>query len=84
MITAIVMTIAIADDGSDSVKDGKIVHLETAILAKNNALAMTNRRWFEKNGVLALNLVSSPGSGKTTLLEHTIQNFARWQSHCRD
>ena len=37
---------------------------------------MANRRWFEKYGVLALNLVSSPGSGKTTLLEHTIQNFA--------
>ena len=55
--------------------NGDVVMLETAILAKNDALADRNRRWFEGRGVLALNLVSSPGAGKTTLLERTIQDM---------
>jgi hydrogenase nickel incorporation protein HypB len=51
---------------------GDIVALETRILAKNDALAVKNRAWFEGREILALNLVSSPGAGKTTLLERTI------------
>jgi hydrogenase nickel incorporation protein HypB len=47
--------------------------VETSILAKNDAIAMANRRVLNALGVLALNLVSSPGSGKTTLLCKTIQ-----------
>lgn len=32
-----------------------------------------NRAWLAQQGILALNLVSSPGSGKTTLLVKTIE-----------
>jgi hydrogenase nickel incorporation protein HypB len=39
------------------------------ILDKNDHEAEHNRAHFEKNGVLGINLMSSPGSGKTTLLE---------------
>lgn len=50
-----------------------MVQIEQDLLAKNNAYAADNRRWFAEHGVLALNLVSSPGAGKTTLLVKTIQ-----------
>lgn len=48
------------------------LHLETSLLAKNDALAAANRQRFEALAMLALNLVSSPGAGKTTLLEATL------------
>ena len=50
----------------------RIVKLEQDILAKNDAHAEKNRQLFSANGILALNLVSSPGSGKTTLLVRTL------------
>ncbi len=53
----------------------RMVQIEQDILAKNNAYANANRRYFAKHGVLALNLVSSPGSGKTTLLTRTIEDL---------
>jgi hydrogenase nickel incorporation protein HypB len=52
-----------------------VVTLEARILAKNDALAATNRAWFAGREILALNLVSSPGAGKTTLLERTIRDL---------
>lgn len=52
--------------------NGEVITLETAVLAKNDQLAIRNRGWLEGRGVLALNLVSSPGAGKTALLERTI------------
>lgn len=48
------------------------IRLEESVLAKNDRIAATNRRWFEKHRVRVLNLISSPGSGKTLLLERTI------------
>ena len=54
---------------------GEIISLETAVLAKNDAVAARNRGWFEGRGVLALNLVSSPGAGKTSLLERTVADL---------
>ena len=52
---------------------GRMIQLEHDILAKNNAYAAENRRFFADHGILALNLVSSPGSGKTALLVKTIE-----------
>ena len=49
--------------------DKKTVEIITKILAKNDHEAGHNRSHFEKHGVLAINLMSSPGSGKTALLE---------------
>ena len=51
----------------------RMVAIEQDILAKNDAYAAGNRRFFNERGILALNLVSSPGSGKTTLLVETIK-----------
>ncbi len=50
--------------------DSKTISVITKILDKNNHEAGHNRTHFDKNGVLSINLMSSPGSGKTTLLEH--------------
>ena len=41
----------------------------TKILDKNDHEAGHNRAHFDRHGVLAINLMSSPGSGKTALLE---------------
>ena len=49
-----------------------LLHLEHAVLQKNDALAASNRTAFTRRRTLALNFVSSPGSGKTTLLERLI------------
>ncbi len=42
------------------------------LLQANNDTAVHNREHFNKHGVLAINLMSSPGAGKTSLLEATI------------
>jgi hydrogenase nickel incorporation protein HypB len=46
----------------------RVISVERDILSKNDAFANANRARFEKDRILALNLVSSPGSGKTSLL----------------
>lgn len=51
----------------------KTIRVEEDLLAKNNRLAGENRQRLQQNGVLTLNMVSSPGSGKTTLLECTLR-----------
>ncbi len=43
-----------------------------SLLHANDHAAAHNREHFEKHGVLAINLMSSPGAGKTSLLESTI------------
>lgn len=51
----------------------KTVDVHASLFAANDALAKANREHFEADGIVVLNLISSPGSGKTTLLEHTIE-----------
>jgi hydrogenase nickel incorporation protein HypB len=46
------------------------------LLAANNRAAAHNREHFDRHGVLAINLMSSPGAGKTALLEATIVALA--------
>jgi hydrogenase nickel incorporation protein HypB len=53
----------------------RIIQVERDILSKNDAYAAENRRHFDRNGIFALNFVSSPGSGKTSLLVRTIQDL---------
>lgn len=43
-----------------------------SLLSENDHQAQHNREYFDRHGVLAINLMSSPGSGKTALLEATI------------
>lgn len=52
-----------------------MVQIEQDIMAKNNQYADANRLFLNKQGILALNLLSSPGSGKTTLLTRTINDL---------
>jgi hydrogenase nickel incorporation protein HypB len=51
------------------------VSLNQKILSRNDICARKNRDFFTENGVLCLNVISSPGSGKTTLLARTIQEL---------
>ncbi|SHK13551.1 hydrogenase nickel incorporation protein HypB [Pseudonocardia thermophila] len=51
------------------------VDLEADLLAANDLLAARNRAAFAEQGIVAVNLMSSPGSGKTTLLERTVREL---------
>jgi hydrogenase nickel incorporation protein HypB len=46
------------------------------LLRANDHEAAHNREHFDRHGVLAVNLMSSPGAGKTLLLEKTIEMLA--------
>jgi hydrogenase nickel incorporation protein HypB len=61
--------------GPKSPRHGHVESIEviTAILDANDRVAAHNRAHFDAQGVLAVNLMSSPGSGKTSLLEATIR-----------
>lgn len=49
--------------------DKKTISVIKKILDKNDQEAAHNRAHLDKNGILGINLMSSPGSGKTSLLE---------------
>ncbi len=49
------------------------VNLQTKLLGANELIAMQNHKRFDEQGLLAINLMSSPGSGKTSILEKTIE-----------
>ncbi|WP_281915761.1 hydrogenase nickel incorporation protein HypB [Caldimonas thermodepolymerans] len=53
----------------------RALRIEQDVLGANDRIARENRHRFAQQGVLALNLVSSPGSGKTTLLCATIERL---------
>ncbi len=49
------------------------VEVKESLLKLNDRFAEENRKHFDRDGVVAINMISSPGSGKTTLLEKTIE-----------
>ncbi|WP_457678539.1 hydrogenase nickel incorporation protein HypB [Thermovibrio sp.] len=49
------------------------VEIKQSLLSKNDQVARHNKEHWDRDGVLVINLISSPGSGKTTLLEKTIE-----------
>ena len=53
------------------------VPLEKKVLSENDRVASELRERFREEGILCLNLISSPGSGKTSLLERTLESFPR-------
>ena len=56
-------------DGREAVS---VLH---SLLHANDHTAGHNREHFDRHGVLAINLMSSPGAGKTALLEATIRQL---------
>ncbi len=52
-----------------------VITIERKVLEKNEQIAERNRKFFQENGIVALNLVSSPGAGKTSILEKTFQEL---------
>jgi hydrogenase nickel incorporation protein HypB len=52
---------------------GRTVSIERDVLAKNDAIAAANRRWFGERRIAAFNFTSAPGAGKTALLERLIR-----------
>ncbi len=57
---------------SDRAASATVVDVLQDLLAANDEVAAHNREHFDRHGVLAINLMSSPGAGKTALLEATI------------
>lgn len=55
------------------VTDRKVVQALTKVLDANDRQAQENREHFEKHGIYAINLMSSPGAGKTSLIEVTVE-----------
>lgn len=55
---------------------GHVVTVEEQLLSANARHATQNREMFQRRGICALNLVSSPGAGKTTLLVNTLLELA--------
>ncbi len=53
----------------------EIINVRQRILQENDRKAARLRERFKYEGVLVMDMVSSPGSGKTTLLEQTIKRF---------
>jgi hydrogenase nickel incorporation protein HypB len=51
----------------------RILEVRKNVLKKNDELARALRAGFHAEGVLVVNLVSSPGSGKTELLKRTLE-----------
>jgi len=51
--------------------------VEKKVLSENNRLAAALRQRYRDEGILCVNLVSSPGSGKTALLEKTLETFPK-------
>ncbi len=56
------------------------VEVLKGLLDANDHEAEHNREHFERHGVTAINLMSSPGAGKTSLLEATIDALGREMS----
>jgi hydrogenase nickel incorporation protein HypB len=51
----------------------RMVEIERGILSRNDAFATENRARLVRDGIFAVNLLSSPGAGKTALLVATLK-----------
>lgn len=57
---------------NNNIKEHKTIDVNQSLFKSNEEAAHSNRRHFDEENILAINIISSPGSGKTTLLEKTI------------
>jgi len=51
------------------------IELEKDLLAKNRNLAKENRKRFDQEGILAIDIMGSIGSGKTSLIKAILKNL---------
>lgn len=56
-------------------RPSRVLEVERALLADNDAQAARNRQRLSSSHTLVLNLMSSPGAGKTTLIEATLRRL---------
>jgi hydrogenase nickel incorporation protein HypB len=54
---------------------GSAISVLSGLLSENDRVAAHNREHFDRHGVLAINLMSSPGAGKTALLEASLERI---------
>lgn len=59
------------DTPSGRLPDHRLAELSRSVLERNDAAAARNRQRFRQEGLLVLNVLSSPGAGKTTLIRET-------------
>ena len=64
-------------DKNSEAEQTESVKVLRSLLHANDEQAQHNREHFDKHGVLAINLMSSPGAGKTSLLEATIDDLGQ-------
>ena len=67
---------------SSHAHDGESVEVLQGLLAANDHQAAHNREHFERHGVRAINLMSSPGAGKTTIVPLALLDAA-WRDDRR-
>ena len=65
----------VTDRNSSEATHGESVEVLQSLLHANDEQARHNREHFDRHGVIAINLMSSPGAGKTALLEATIDEL---------
>lgn len=65
----------VTDSNTSETLHGESVEVLQSLLQANDQRAHHNREHFDRHGVLAINLMSSPGAGKTALLEATIDRL---------
>jgi hydrogenase nickel incorporation protein HypB len=56
-------------------REGSAISVLKGLLSENDHMAAHNREHFDRHGVLAVNLMSSPGAGKTALLEASLEQL---------
>ena len=49
------------------------IELDKNLMGRNLELSLENKEAFEKNNILAIDVMGSIGSGKTTLLEESVK-----------
>ena len=54
-------------------REGRTVKVLSPVMKKNQEQAARNRERFDRMGLRAVNIMSSPGAGKTTLLESMVR-----------
>ncbi|UCF81268.1 MAG: hydrogenase nickel incorporation protein HypB [Acidobacteriota bacterium] len=57
--------------------ESRTVRIGREILAENKTHAEQNRKYFRRERIFSVNLMSAPGSGKTTLLKSTIRSLPK-------